>query len=283
MTIHKWSGIGDGRFTGNKLRQLLVNDEQYQTAYTRIRTTDLLIIDEISMFRKQMMDNLENVCRVKNEEKPYGGIQIVVVGDFKQLPPVRNMRYGDLGNFAFESENWPCHSIFLQEVIRQTNLSLIYCTKEFSVGSMTSDLNQYCMSLARPLGNENSTKLFANNTLVDLFNRECILKLPRVMYRFDAQDEGDVSQLKNIIVKKTLWLKIGVKVMLLRNLTNKLVNGLVGEVKQIMDETVKVFFPSVDVLADIKRVLFTCKKYILMSRRVSYYAHIIKMTTENNK
>ena len=82
MTIHRWSGIGDGRYTGQKLQQLVCHDDQCAGAKERIISTEMLIIDEISMMSRNMLDKLETVCRIRNISAAFGGIQLIVVGDF---------------------------------------------------------------------------------------------------------------------------------------------------------------------------------------------------------
>ena len=260
MTIHKWSGIGDGRFSGQKLKKLLCHEEQYAGAKERIVTTDTLIIDEISMLSLAMFDNLETVCQIRCESEVFGGIQIIVVGDFLQLPPVKNVRYNDLGQYSFESRYWPKHSIYLDEVIRQSNENLIHCIRDLSMGNLKPEDVAFVHSLSRPLTyvpDQDTVYLFASNILVDMFNRDCILQMNGPLFTFEAIDSGMEKHLRELVVQKTLWLKLNANVMLLRNLSGKLVNGLCGQVKEIQDEMVTVYFPSVEITADFKRISFT--------------------------
>ena len=89
MTIHKWSGLNDGRFTNQKLIHLISNDERYAATKRRILNVDILIIDEISMMSRVMFEKLEMVLRTRNENQVFGGIQVIGEGDFLQLPPVK--------------------------------------------------------------------------------------------------------------------------------------------------------------------------------------------------
>ena len=82
MTIHLWSGSGDGRY-GQTLQQLVCHDDQCAGAKDCIITTEMLSIDEISMTSRHMLDKLEkNVCRIKNITAAFGWIQLIVVGNF---------------------------------------------------------------------------------------------------------------------------------------------------------------------------------------------------------
>jgi ATP-dependent DNA helicase PIF1 len=258
MTIHKWSGLGDGRFSGGKLKILLQHDDAYANAKQNILKTDLLIVDEISMFSAQMLDNLEVACSIRSQNAPFGGIQVIFVGDFTQLPPVRHLRYGDVGAFSFESKHWPEHSIFLTQNMRQRESRLCEVVNALSIGRLDNEIIGYLKYLSRPIPNTPETvKLFSNNLLVDMHNREKIMNHRGELFCFDAIDEGSQCELTKLIAPKQLWLKVGIPVMLLRNLTEKLVNGLIGKVLKISQEIVHVHFPRCDIVAELSRVAFT--------------------------
>ena len=112
ITILKWSGIGDGRFSSAKLSAFLTHGEKYPDARDRIFTIDVLIIEEVSMLSMCLFNKLEQLCCLKNVDIQFGGIQIVLVGDFYQLSPVCNAKYHiDTGFcvkvFALERFNKP--------------------------------------------------------------------------------------------------------------------------------------------------------------------------------
>ena len=82
------------------------------------------------------------------------------------------------GEFCFNSDKFPLHFIYLPEVMRQSNETLITFIKQLSLGKMETTMLHYARSLSRPIAEEEKAiKLFANNVLVDMFNRECILKV----------------------------------------------------------------------------------------------------------
>ena len=92
---------------------------------------NMLIIDEISMMSKRTFEMLEYVLRLKDPGRRFGGIQVILVGDFMQLPPVRNKRYGEEGEFCFTHSLFPPHSIILEEIMRQS--VSVSCQKEVVV------------------------------------------------------------------------------------------------------------------------------------------------------
>jgi ATP-dependent exoDNAse (exonuclease V) alpha subunit len=100
----RWSGVNDGRHAPEALARLITSDDHYKDACERLLTTELLIIDEISMLSAKLLTTLELVSRhVRKSDIVFGGMQVLVSGDFFQLPPVPNVLYGDTGEFAFES------------------------------------------------------------------------------------------------------------------------------------------------------------------------------------
>lgn len=261
MTIHKWSGIHDGRFISSRLAHLILNDPLLESARKRIFQVDVLIIDEISMLSKSMFEKLEAALRIRNSDIIFGGIQVVGVGDFLQLPPVKNIRYSDLGEFAFISEYFFKHCVFLKEILRHTNSKLINCVNSLSRGVLDEEAETFIGRMGRPLSlsGEEPLKLFSSNLLADIHNRDTILKVPGTLYSFGSVDTGEEKYLQEIIAPHTLWLKNGAKVMLLRNLSDTLVNGLRGTVTDISQDSLCVYFPSINTTSQLERMSFTGK------------------------
>ena len=164
----------------------------------------MLIIDEVSMMSKRTFEMLEYVLRLKDPGHRFGGIQVILVGDFMQLPPVRNKRYGDEGEFCFTSSFFPPHSIILEEIMRQSDGQLIKCIRELSKGSCSEDSLELLEQLSRPLSNTMPIKLYTTNILVDMFNRDQLLEKPGEVYVFDSVDIGDVKHLEELTVQPTI-------------------------------------------------------------------------------
>jgi hypothetical protein len=121
ITLHSWGGVGLGKDDVNKL---VKNIRRNQNAVKRWRETEILIIDEISMIDGALFDKMESIARrlrPKRKNQPFGGIQLVITGDFFQLPPVPDAE-GPGTKFAFEACSWPRsvqHTVLLTEVFRQ--------------------------------------------------------------------------------------------------------------------------------------------------------------------
>ena len=100
-TLHSWAGIGLGK---ESTEELYVKISRNRKAKRNWLCTDLLIIDEISMMTAELFDKLNLLAKkIRSNKKPFGGIQLLLVGDFFQLPPVTK---GSDMQFAFESESW---------------------------------------------------------------------------------------------------------------------------------------------------------------------------------
>lgn len=130
------------------------------------------------------------------------------------------------------------------------------------IGHLSPYSENFIFQLHRPLGltdTNPSVKLFSRNDLVDDYNRKCILDFPGPLFEFKSSDQGDAKNLNEIPAPRILWLKQKCPVILLRNLSNKLVNGLQGYVLELPGcrSDPVIDFPSVNTRATISKVKFT--------------------------
>lgn len=131
MTLHSFSGIGLGKEDAVDLVKKIQKNAKAKTRWLR---TKVLIIDEISMVDGELFDKLEEIARrIRKNGRPFGGIQLVITGDFFQLPPVPD--YGKQATFAFDANTWLTsihHTIGLTEVFRQKDpgKSIVFCVSE---------------------------------------------------------------------------------------------------------------------------------------------------------
>ncbi|XP_062566614.1 uncharacterized protein LOC134228937 [Saccostrea cucullata] len=218
------------------------------------------------MLSEKLFDQVEAVCSLKNDNLLFGGIQIILCGDFFQLPPVKNKLYMDEGKFCFQSENFArciVHKIILNEVIRQTDIQFIKCVNEVSKGIITPESFNLLNSLQKPVDKpgDSSLKLFATNELTDSYNRNRVLSAPGTLFKYQAEDEGDSKYLQRILAPSTLWIKVGSPIMLLCNLTDKLVNGLQGIV--VSGSGPVVHFPSINTTMKLEMETFSVYSPIL--------------------
>ncbi|XP_069103900.1 uncharacterized protein [Argopecten irradians] len=240
-TIHHWSGIMDCRHTHEDLMILFDTDDRFQSAKTRIIKSNVLVIDEIGMMSKTVLEMLEFVCRyVRGNTSVFGGLQVIANGDFKQLPPVPNRRFDDDGSFCFLSplfqKTFP-HHINLQQVVRQNEEDLVQAIHELCDGDPSKETEQLLRRLSRPLHNAvDVVKLFGTNFDADYINHEMLNSIDGNDKVYKSVDEGEVKLLMHSAAPKNLLLKVGAPVILIRNLEHNLFNGTRGVVTKLTEE-----------------------------------------------
>jgi ATP-dependent DNA helicase PIF1 len=150
QTLHSWAGIGLGKEPAPELVKRIRKNQKSRRKWL---TTKVLIIDEVSMVDGQLFDKLEQVARtIRNNGRPFGGIQLVVTGDFFQLPPVPEKN--TVAKFVFEAVTWDTciqHTILLTHVFRQKDESFARMLNEMRLGKMTSNTVREFQKLSRPL------------------------------------------------------------------------------------------------------------------------------------
>ena len=118
VTLHSFAGIGLGK---EAVPELVKKIKRNQKAKNRWLRTKVLIVDEISMVDGDLFDKLEAIARaIRNNGRPFGGIQLIITGDFFQLPPVPD--FGKISKFSFDASTWNTsieHTIGLTQVFRQ--------------------------------------------------------------------------------------------------------------------------------------------------------------------
>jgi ATP-dependent DNA helicase PIF1 len=246
-TYHKFSGIGLGNGPVSYILERLSKQGRMNWQACRV-----LVIDEISMMKGQMFDKLDEIARrVRGVDLPFGGIQLLLCGDFFQCPPV-NKKFSDDDEDAqqcFEARCWDkCIDIQfeLTEVVRQKEelgVGLVNALRESATDKNgVVQLDQKWIELmdylARPLKKRKDgilpTKLFCTNRDVDRENLAELDRLEGEEHIFLATDQGKDPWRKDMethcIAPSELKLKVGAQVMLIKNhLSNpKLVNGSRG-------------------------------------------------------
>lgn len=261
-TIHRWCGLGDGSTSVHELCLLVDKDEKYLQVRKRIQQCHVLIIDECSMLSQKLFETVELICRtVKRKDSYFGGIQIILVGDFYQLPPVPEELYGETGKFCFQSsffKNAVPHIITLKTVFRQTNVEFINCINEIERGILSERSKAFIKKLERDIPvTQTTVYLFAKNFKCKLFNHDKLKEMDGDLKIYQSEDEGDRFYLSKFQAPPTLGLKVNCPVMLVVNLSDKLVNGLRGTVVELGTDHVTVHFPSVNQTVRLDRHMFT--------------------------
>ncbi len=238
-TIHSWSGIGIRNHLDMYELEAL-NEKQYLVK--RIRKTKVLIIDEVSMLDGRILDTVDMVMKtIKQNELPFGGVQVILVGDFFQLPPVSRDRSAF---FAFESESWTkarLATCYLTEQFRQEDENICELLSAFRRSAL--ERVHYEMIESRICTDESlvpkeSPKLFSHNNDVDRVNDLELEKIDEEGKLFVMDSKGRsslVEQLKKgCLSPERLNIKIGAVVMCTKNnFEAGFVNGTVGVVESV--------------------------------------------------
>jgi ATP-dependent exoDNAse (exonuclease V) alpha subunit len=236
MTIHSWSGIGIKKDISEWDIDAIQGKEK--TA-RRIIDAKVLIIDEISMLDADTLENVDRVLRairrpVLTEPQPFGGLQVVFVGDFFQLPPVSRDRSA---RFAFMSSAWRDLNpvvCYLSEQHRQDSGQLL----ELLAAIRSGDVDEYHYEILQSRmqkGRASATRLHTHNAEADRINDAALKKLEGKSHVFHMTTRGArtlVEGLKqNCLSPESLTLKAGAKVLFTRNNFDAgYVNGTLGEV-----------------------------------------------------
>lgn len=237
QTIHSWAGIGIKSY----INQLHIDKiKKNQSKYMQIIKTRVLIIDEISMLHKDQFEAIDLVLRkLRQNEKPFGGLQVILAGDGLQLPPVSTNGEPNKDKFCFMSPVWI-----------KANFKSCYLTKQYrqADGDKLNDIlnairaqtvtQEHVDIIAATSSNVLSTplKLYTHNKDVTAINKQHFNALPGVVYTNKAKTTGKsifVDMLKaNIKAPEVLELKVNAKVMFVKNdnINGQYANGSQGTV-----------------------------------------------------
>jgi ATP-dependent exoDNAse (exonuclease V) alpha subunit len=237
-TIHSWSGLGIKDVLSEwDIDRLKASDRLIK----RYNNTDILIIDEVSMLHGSRLDMVNQVCKLlRGNEKPFGGLQVILVGDLFQLPPIS--RGGERIDFAHLSQAW--HELdprvcYLTEQHRQTEvgdrlLELLEAMRRNDVNETHEQMLQE--KIGRLPGDEIvATKLYSHNVDVDSINDQQLQRLPGKKYSYKMTLGGQKSRAeqfaKSLLAPETLVLAQDAEVMFVVNdPTNGFYNGSRGRV-----------------------------------------------------
>uniref|UniRef100_A0A6C0DUR5 Uracil-DNA glycosylase-like domain-containing protein n=1 Tax=viral metagenome TaxID=1070528 RepID=A0A6C0DUR5_9ZZZZ len=249
-TLHSWAGIGLGK---GSVSELYIKIRRNRKAMSNWLCTDLLIIDEISMMTAELLDKLNEIGKkVRSNKKPFGGIQILFVGDFFQLPPVNKSNEPTM--FAFESVAWKeaiTSSIELTQIQRQKDEVFQGVLKEARTGTLTKESCEILRGCQGRDWKENKirpTLLFPRRAEVEMINDSNLRALTGRRYSYKArlvydgkipdgfiESDENFQKALNIFdsdgaYSKELELMVDAQVMLIANVDpdSGLVNGSRG-------------------------------------------------------
>ena len=249
--------------TKNHKDQLLANIRFNKQRQQLLRKMELLVIDEISMVRCDTMDAIDTILRSvrRNYNTPFGGVQLLCIGDLHQLPPVAQRHEWNIleeyysSPFFFDSnvikENMPL-LIELNKVYRQKEDSFVTLLNKVRNNKMyVDDFNElhkrYDPSF-RPALKENYITLTSHNNQADLINNRELQKILSPSFTYDAIIRDDFPE-NTYPAEGTLMLKVGAQVMFLKNDTvqKRYFNGKIGVIRSLDDEQIIVECDSVNI------------------------------------
>lgn len=255
-TIHSFAGIGFGTDKIENLINKIKSNFFLRRKWLNVR---LLIIDEISMLSPEIFDKLNKIAQaVRENKKSFGGIQLILSGDFCQLPVVKSSK------FCFQAESWNIcvhETICLEEILRQEDIEFQECLNEIRLGECSESTEEILKSRLGVKLNINGiepTKLYSKNEIVNRVNSEKLQKLissgkKKFNYKSDIVHnkipERELEYLKKKIEKdcpaiNNLTLAVGAQVIIIKNISIEkgIVNGSRGIVTNLEPNFIKIKF-----------------------------------------
>jgi ATP-dependent exoDNAse (exonuclease V) alpha subunit len=234
-TIHSWAGIGVLDYLPQGFAEHLAKGR-----FEIIEKTDVLIIDEISMLHDYRLDMVDEACRlVRRKDEPFGGIQLIMSGDFFQLPPI-NRGESRAGGFVVHSRAWQeldptiC---YLQEQHRQDDEILLEILNALRAGDIRRHHAEKLLARveASPPDDATLTELHTVNIDVDRINEQKLDELPGDELFYTQATTGGANYVeslqRSVLAPEVLRLKKGALVMAVKNASDrKYANGSIGEV-----------------------------------------------------
>lgn len=234
-----------------------------------IRNMELLVIDEVSMLRADLLDAMDFMMQtVRKNSYPFGGVQVLFIGDLLQLPPVirdeewRILRTYYRGKFFFHShviqQNPPLY-IELSKIFRQTDDSFISVLNNLRNNQITEQdiqsLNQYVQPDFDLKNNPGYITLTTHNAKADAINNQAINDLKGKMNNYFPDIVGDFPE-KIYPLDPNLQLKVGAQVMFVKNdlsFDKNYFNGKMGVIKSLSSQEIMVHFPEENKTIEVEK------------------------------
>ncbi len=236
MTIHSWSGAGIKKFLSSYDLEALLEREPL---VKRLNSAKALIIDEISMLDASVLTVVEKILRtIRGRPEPFGGLQIIFVGDFFQLPPISG-RGEEPARFSFESDAWRGANpvvCYLSEQHRQEDERYLATLSAIRKGEIGDHIYAHLETRrVESVPEEQVTRLYTHNADVDKMNESELGRIKGDVRTFVMESQGNAKLVeglrKNCISPETLSLKLSAVVMCTKNnFEAGFVNGTLGTV-----------------------------------------------------
>lgn len=234
-----------------------------------IKNMELLIIDEVSMLRADLLDAMDFMMQtVRKNSNPFGGVQVLYIGDLLQLPPVirdeewKTLRTYYKGKFFFHShvvqQNPPLY-IELSKIFRQTDDAFISVLNNLRNNQITAEdiqaLNQYVKPDFDLKANKGYITLTTHNAKADSMNAQALEDLAEKLVTYKPEITGDFPD-KIFPVDEELQLKIGAQIMFVKNdlsFDKNYFNGKMGVIKSLSSHEVLVHFPEENKTIEVEK------------------------------
>ncbi|SER74410.1 helix-turn-helix domain-containing protein [Pedobacter rhizosphaerae] len=245
-----------------------------------LQELELLVIDEVSMLRADMLDAIDFALRYvrRNRNIPFGGVQLLFIGDLHQLPPVvKNDEWRIMARFyksifffdALALQNNPPVYIELDKIYRQDDAVFINLLNNLRNNKITPEdtalLQQHFKRDFKPAADENYITLTTHNNKADGINRERLTQLQTKSYFFEAKVQGEFNEYA-YPNDKSLELKVGAQVMFIKNdmtAEKRYYNGKIGIVHYIEKDLIEIELPEDKVVIQISPYTWENVKYKL--------------------
>jgi len=257
VTIHSFFQMAFGPYIPNEFTHDKPDTKKFSREKIKIlRSLDLLVIDEISMVRSDLLDGIDDVLRrYKNRNRPFGGVQLLMIGDIHQLAPVVKDEEWDIlkkyynSVFFFDSQalqKTEYVSIELKHIYRQSDanfIDLLNKVRENKLDAQSLDLlnKRYNPDILQT-EHEDYIILTTHNYQSQKINEDKLAKLVTKSYKFTASVEGDFPPYM-YPTEYDLELKVGAQVMFVKNDISRdklYYNGKIGIVKKIKDKLIYI-------------------------------------------
>ena len=242
-----------------------------------IRNMELLVIDEVSMLRADILDAMDFMLRkVRRNEQPFGGVQVLYIGDLLQLPPVVKQEEWRLlsnyyrGMFFFHShvvQQYPPLYIELDTIFRQTDDAFISVLNNLRNNRITAADQQLLNLFVQPdfdfKTHTGYITLTTHNAKADALNSDALAEIKGKQYMFLPEIVDDFPE-KIYPVEEKLLLKVGAQVMFVKNdlsYEKRFFNGKMGVVKALSDNEIIVHFPEENTSIEVERYEWQNIKY----------------------
>ena len=294
VTLHSLFQLPFGAFVpSNQIFQSLPENIKFNTSTTLVanlqlrsdkrsllRELELLVIDEVSMLRADLLDAIDVTLRSVRRQKhlPFGGLQILFIGDLLQLPPVvkdeewQVLKAWYKSPYFFDAvalENAKPMYIEFDKIYRQQDDHFIKILNNLRTNEITNDdidlLNQYYKPGFKLGANDGSIFLTTHNHKADTINKEALQKLPGESFYFKAEIEGKFSEYA-YPVEDTLELKKNAQVMFIKNDPSgekRFFNGKIGFISDISKDRILVTLDNASEPIEVERYTWENVNYVL--------------------